>query len=286
MRNVAIPQFAAATRTAGPRKPTRTRRPGNFDPKDINAQTQQAAEGLRAGTEGFARGAQINFGRDVGALLGNLNALGGIRTGGIKTGVQEIGRQYGEQIGIQAAQTAVEAGRQGAQRAQFVQADETQRYGIDTSAATSRYGTDVGASVQREGFAQRGREFDQDLGFRRDQSTVQQSQFDRNFAQSGSQFDRNFEQRGSQFDRDFAQRGSQFDRDLGFRQTTSDRDFGESGRRFDAMTAQERARYNEEMAYSRRLDQTNMSDAKRRRFDRTAPGYTPPPQRRPHPEDY
>jgi hypothetical protein len=167
---------APQTQRRGPTR-MRARSAAATDPR---GQSALAADELRGSTEAYARGAQMNFQRDVGSLLGNLNALGGIRTGGVQAGVRDLASTYGEQIGLQAAQTAGEAARLGTERAHYA-SDLEFRRDLEGNRA----------SESARDFGESGRRFDEDLGFRREVE-----------ARSGSEYDRDLEFRRTQSDED------------------------------------------------------------------------------------
>jgi hypothetical protein len=101
------------------------------------AQTQVAAE--QAG---------YDFDQRIGALYGNLNAMGALRSGGASQGIQQAGRTFSQQVGNAAAANALQAESLG------------QDFGFRREALDKDYG------FRQQELGERRRQFDTDLGFR------------------------------------------------------------------------------------------------------------------------
>lgn len=74
---------------------------------DSNITKFQGAEA--AGVQGYGDMVGQDFTRSVGTLLGNLNGIGGLRSGGVQSGINDFATQYGRQIGDYAKMTAADA---------------------------------------------------------------------------------------------------------------------------------------------------------------------------------
>ncbi len=253
----ALPNLQVSTPATGRRRPARI-----TNATDEREQSAAAASELEGQTRAFAQGAQQNFSKDVGTLLGNLNALGGIRSGGVKAGVQDLASTYGQQIGLQAAQTAAQAADIGTRRAaaarQQGQFDQDLAFRRESDATRhGEFESDLGFRRERgaadDAFhnaqlseAQAARlqshgEFEEGLGFQRERATADDDRFATTFGENQRQFNedlgfrnRSLTQNQSQFDEDLGfrrdqlgQQGHQFDEDLAFRRGESTRQHGE-----------------------------------------------------------
>jgi hypothetical protein len=54
-----------------------------------------------------------DFKAQIGAMLGNLNSIGALRSGGVQAGLDMASAKYGKMIGDYASMTAVESSKQG-----------------------------------------------------------------------------------------------------------------------------------------------------------------------------
>lgn len=114
---------------------------------------------LQGATTAAADGARQDFQTDVGGMLGNLNAIGGLRSGGVTAGVNNLTTNFARQVGNSAASTAVAAG-------QLESAD------MDRASADSRAGAELGF---------RNRELDVNSTLSRDRFTAEGVRDTRNF---------------------------------------------------------------------------------------------------------
>ena len=166
-----VPQrFAAA--------PQRAAGPQSFD---------EYRDALGGSVEAYGRRAGRGMQQQVGKMLGDLNSIGGLRSGGVQSGLNDITNAYGQEIGDYAAQTAGHALDAWQQGDQFTRSQEQQE---------SQFGRDL---------AERGREFDADLGFRGSQLAENRRQFDSDLDFRHSSFDKDFGLRSDMagWDRDF-----------------------------------------------------------------------------------
>lgn len=66
-----------------------------------------------AAVQGYGDIAAQDFTKQVGQMLGNLNSIGALRSGGVEAGINDAMTKYGRQIGDYASMTATTAAGQG-----------------------------------------------------------------------------------------------------------------------------------------------------------------------------
>lgn len=166
MATSVMPQFQS---NAVPRRRSAVRPMG--DATNAGDQAGAINARLQTGVDAYTANAREGMQRDVGQLLGNLNAIGGIRTGGVKTGVQDIARTTSTAIGREAAQTAV----QGEQIAQGAANEAQRRKEAEGELAFSREKevtrageAQTGFGIQREGMTLEDRRAANELTFQRE----------------------------------------------------------------------------------------------------------------------
>lgn len=69
----------------------------------------QYAHAMQGAVEGYGQQIGARFRQDIGNMLGNLNGIGALRSGAVATGTADAMRQYGDEVGAYAAQTAGQA---------------------------------------------------------------------------------------------------------------------------------------------------------------------------------
>jgi hypothetical protein len=156
----------------------------------------QYRDSLGGAVDAYGRQVGRQFHQNVGKMLGDLNSIGGLRSGGVQTGMRDLSDAYGQQIGDYAAQTAGHALDAWQSGDQFTRGQAQQE---------SQFGRTFGEGQ---------RQFDADLGFRNAELGENSRQFNTNFGQREKEFNSDFGLRRDQFgvDRDFRAA------DLGLRQ--------------------------------------------------------------------
>ena len=89
------------------------------NPTSVGAQVGQFQNFAREGVQGYGDIAGQDFRKNVGEMLGNLNSIGALRSGGVTSGLNDLTTNYGRQIGDyakMATQAAIGQGQEQAQR--------------------------------------------------------------------------------------------------------------------------------------------------------------------------
>lgn len=113
---------------------------------DPFADVPAAQDYLREGVQGFGDALQPSILRDIGTTLGNMNAIGGLRSGATKVALADVAGKYGAQVGAYAKQATaggLEAGL--AARRQSFQEDQAKR--ARKAALLKAVGSVLGAGV-------------------------------------------------------------------------------------------------------------------------------------------
>ncbi len=75
-------------------------------PDDPFSYVPEAQDYLREGVRGYGEMLQPEILRDIGTTLGDLNAAGGLRSGGVTVALGDVGQKYASMIGAYAKQAS------------------------------------------------------------------------------------------------------------------------------------------------------------------------------------
>lgn len=83
--------------------------PAPYDPNSLDSNISQFQGAEAAGVQGYGDMVGQDFRKQVGGLLGDLNSIGGLRSGGVVSGINDLTTNYARQIGDYAKMTAGQA---------------------------------------------------------------------------------------------------------------------------------------------------------------------------------
>jgi hypothetical protein len=135
---------------SAPLQPLRPRGKFTAGPEDDVWSDVGTAQGyLERGVQGYGESLRPQLLQDVGSTLGGLNAIGGLRSGGVPVALGDISGKYGAQIGAYAKQASAEGVQAGleAHRQRFEEAEAKRRR---KAALLGAIGSVLGAGI---GFA-------------------------------------------------------------------------------------------------------------------------------------
>ena len=97
--------------------------------EDVFGEVPEAQQYLREGTLAYGQSLQPAILKEIGSTLGGLNAIGGLRSGGVPVALGEIGQKYADIIGQHAAQSTERGLEYGleAHKQRFVEAEAKRR---------------------------------------------------------------------------------------------------------------------------------------------------------------
>lgn len=219
----------------------------NANSTDIGEQVNRFQQGMQGAVNAYAEGARESFQQDVGSLLGNMNAIGGLRSGGVQAGTRQLARTFSTNVGREAAQTAgqaaelgLRAAQEGQRRVEYNTDDEfrrnraaaeddqfTRRLNFDSEDAIRRDNREAagqanqltiareGFSVDRERIASSDRQAASEMDFRRSRAAAEDSRnaSDDEFRRSRASADDSFRDRSLASDENRWKEGYAVDRE-------------------------------------------------------------------------
>jgi hypothetical protein len=126
---------------------------GNGTAKDMadpNVSVNFYQNAAREGVNAIGQGLAFDFRRELGSYLGGLNSIGGIRSGAVESGADDIMRTYADRVGSAASQATLGAIGYGADATRFeLQAGEAaaERKQANKSSMMSGIGSLLGAGI-------------------------------------------------------------------------------------------------------------------------------------------
>jgi hypothetical protein len=134
---------------SAPLQPLRPRGSNYGKPRDTEdpfGDVGTAQDYLREGVRGYGESLKPAILQDIGSTLGDLNSIGGLRSGGASVALGDLGTKYGAQIGAYAARATehgLDAGLE-AHRQRFAEAEAKRRR---KAALLGAIGSVLGAGV-------------------------------------------------------------------------------------------------------------------------------------------
>jgi hypothetical protein len=75
----------------------------------LGGNEQKFVDANAAAVKGYGDMAGEDMTRNIGLMLGDLNGIGGLRSGGVQAGIDQAAKEYGRQIGDYSKMTATES---------------------------------------------------------------------------------------------------------------------------------------------------------------------------------